>query len=198
MVNMEVWFPPQVDTTPLLHSHDLKECGSIAPPGHFGWFVPAALSRLEDCWTVFTRPETAARFDVDEFTLENLRNFTVDPVTESHFCEEPFCERGMYIPQWCRGNPCALLLTSYTNVTDFVKDHIDEMELYVKVAWVGSNLKYVTETLTKELLARKSDTNRYYSKHLLILYTREATVSHQTIVKTPINPFATAKFSKKM
>ncbi|XP_017753016.1 PREDICTED: uncharacterized protein LOC108545751 [Eufriesea mexicana] len=171
MVNMEVWFPPQVDTTPLLHLHDVKECGSIAPPGHFGWFVPAPLSRLGDNWVIFARPETAARFDVDEFTLENIRNFTVNQATESHFCDEPFCQRGMYIPERCRGNPCALLLTSYANVTNFVKDHIDEMKLYVKVAWVGSNLKYVTETLTKELLSRNSTASDVNSSLVFLHWT---------------------------
>ncbi|XP_043507447.1 uncharacterized protein LOC122527382 isoform X1 [Frieseomelitta varia] len=151
MVNMETWIPAQLDTMPLLNSHDVKECGSIAPPGHFGWFVPVSLSRFSDNWMTFAKRETAARFDVDEMTLENVRNFTMDPVTRAHYCQESFCQDGMYIPERCRGKPCALLFAGYSNVTDFVRDHIDRMKLYVKVIWVGPELKHVTETLTENL-----------------------------------------------
>ncbi|XP_017886547.1 uncharacterized protein LOC108628852 [Ceratina calcarata] len=160
MVNMEVWIPPQLDTMPLLTSHDVKECGSIAPPGHFGWFVPAALSRLHDSWITFTKRETAARFAVDERTLESVRNFTTDPETRTHYCNESFCQRGMYVPDWCQNETCALLLTSYPDATDFVRSHIEEMRLYVKVAWVGSNLKYLSETLTEELSTDRNVTDR--------------------------------------
>ncbi|XP_012143005.2 uncharacterized protein LOC100883782 isoform X1 [Megachile rotundata] len=150
MVNMEVWIPPQLDTMPLLNANDVKECGSIAPPGHFGWFVPKSLSRLGDSWITFTRPETATRFDVDEHTLSRIQNFTVNPINKTYYCAEPFCQQGMYVPERCQGQSCALLLTSYPNVTDYVKSHIDSLKLYVKVVWVGPNLKYLTETLTRE------------------------------------------------
>lgn len=175
MVNMETWIPAQLDTMPLLNSHDVKECGSIAPPGHFGWFVPVSLSRLGDNWATFAKRETAARFDVDELTLDNVRNFTMDPVTKAHYCQESFCQDGMYIPEWCRGEPCALLFTGYSNVTDFVRDHIDRMKLYVKVIWVGPELKHVTETLTENLTSLNSAApagNRYLAHffvHALVL-----------------------------
>lgn len=162
MVNMEVWIPTHLDTMSLQNSLDVKECGSIAPPGHFGWFVPVALSRPGDSWIIFTKRETAARFDVDEFTLDNIRNFTINPATKADYCQQSFCQDGLYIPEWCQGKPCALLLTSYGNITDFVKDHIDQLKLYVKVAWVGPNLKYVTETLTKELLLIRNLTHDRY------------------------------------
>ena len=164
MVNMETWIPAQLDTMPLFNSHDVKECGSIAPPGHFGWFVPVSLSRFDDNWATFAKRETAARFDVDEITLDNVRNFTVDPATRAHYCQESFCHDGMYIPERCRGEPCALLFAGFGNVTDFVRDHIDRMKLYVKVIWVGPELKHVTETLTENLTLLNSAApagNRY-------------------------------------
>ncbi|KOC65570.1 Insulin-like peptide receptor [Habropoda laboriosa] len=176
MVNMEVWIPPQMDTMPLLYTHDVKECGSIAPPGHFGWFVPAALSRLGDSWLTFASRETAARFDMDEFTLGIVKNFTVDPVTKTHYCQESFCHRGMYIPERCQGKPCALLLTGDPIVTDFVKDHIDQLNLYVKVAWVGPNLKYLTETLSRELLIGLNSTARAADRSLVIMHWTPSTV----------------------
>lgn len=164
MVNMETWIPTQLDTMPLLNSHDVKECGSIAPPGHFGWFIPALLSSLDDNWVTFAKRETAARFDVDEITLGNVRNLTVDPATGAHYCQESFCQDGMYIPERCRGKPCALLFAGYSNVTDFVREHIDRMKLYVKVIWIGPELKHVTETLTENLASLNSAApagNRY-------------------------------------
>lgn len=169
MVNMEVWIPPQLDTMPLLNSHEVKECGSIAPPGHFGWFVPIALSRRSDSWIIFTELEKASRFEMDESTLENIRNFTIDPKNRTYYCQESYCQRGMYIPEWCQGKPCALLLTSYINATSFVKDHIDQMKLYVKVIWFGSNLKHVIKLAEELLFDRNSSTStdRYYTRSLL-------------------------------
>lgn len=174
MVNMEVWIPPQLDTMPLLNTHDVKECGSIAPPGHFGWFVPVELSRLGDSWITFINRETAARFDVDKSTLSDIENFTVDPATKAHYCTEPFCHQGMYIPERCQEGSCALLLTSYPDITDFVKDHIDEMKLYVKVAWVGPNLKHLLETLTNQLSVYRNSTvpivDRYHLAYFSAIY----------------------------
>ena len=155
MVNMEVWVPPQEDTMPLLHHYDVKECGSVTSPGRFGWFVPKSLSQPDDSWRTFVRQETAARFDVDDTNLHRIRGFTKDPVTGEHYCREAFCNQGMYVPEHCQAlrhktQPCALLLTEDPDHTDFVKDHIDQLKLYVKVAWVGPNLKNLVKMIEKE------------------------------------------------
>lgn len=42
------------------------------------------------------------------------------------------------------------LLSSHQEDTLFVKEHIDELKLYVKVAWFGDNLRYVTRALFKQ------------------------------------------------
>ncbi|XP_054006339.1 uncharacterized protein LOC128891132 [Hylaeus anthracinus] len=154
MVNMETWIPPQLDTVPLLNTRHVKDCGSVASPGHFGWFVPKALSRLES-WVTFLRPETAARFDVDDTTLLRIQKFTIDPSVNSFYCEEKYCRQGMYVPKWCQGHEqmtqhCALLFASQPDVTNFVKSAIEKMKLYVKVAWVGPHLKNLTDDLTTE------------------------------------------------
>ncbi|CAL7950409.1 unnamed protein product [Xylocopa violacea] len=169
MVNMEVWIPSQLDTIPLLNSHEIKECGFIAPPGHFGWFVPSELSSISDNWITFTNRETASRFDVDASTLNMIRNFTVDLPSNTTHCQESFCQEGMYVPQWCQEKSCALLLASYPDVTGFVVDHIETMRLYARVAWVGSNLKYLTETLTRELYLNRSS-NSTIDRSLVILH----------------------------
>ncbi|XP_076766818.1 uncharacterized protein LOC143433365 [Xylocopa sonorina] len=170
MVNMEVWIPSQLDTTPLLNSLELKECGFIAPPGHFGWFVPTELSSINDNWITFTNRETASRFDVDASTLNTIGNLTVDWASNTSRCQEPLCQDGMYIPQWCQEKSCALLLASYPDVTGFVVDHIETMRLYVRVAWVGSNLKYLTETLTRELYLNRSSNSSTIDRSLVIVH----------------------------
>ncbi|XP_071557353.1 uncharacterized protein [Temnothorax nylanderi] len=153
MVNMEVWIPPQQDTSPLLSKYDVKECGSIAPPGHFGWFVPTELARPDDSWLVFTRLETASRFAIDGVNLQMVKNRMQNENLTEYYCHEAFCQDGMYIPERCRDRGqqrppnCALLLAAYPDETRFVKEHIDQMKLYVKVAWVGPNLGYLTHRL---------------------------------------------------
>lgn len=175
MVNMEVWIPPQQDTMPLLNKYDVKECGLVAPPGHFGWFVPEALSRPDDSWLLFSKLETASRFAIDEIYLPTVKNFTLnlDYPNGDYYCRDAFCQQGMYVPEQCQSQGqqqkapnCALLLAGYPNTTGFVKEHIDRMKLYVKVAWVGPNLRYLTKFLTKEYMqfARNSSAsieNRY-------------------------------------
>ncbi|XP_077272002.1 uncharacterized protein LOC143902726 [Temnothorax americanus] len=179
MVNMEVWIPPQQDTSPLLSKYDVKECGSIAPPGHFGWFVPTELARPDDSWLVFTRLETASRFAIDGVNLQMVKNCMKNENMTEYYCHEAFCQDGMYIPERCRDRGqqrppnCALLLAAYPDETRFVKEHIDQMKLYVKVAWVGPNLGYLTrkllETYQHALHARNSSAS-IENRSLVILH----------------------------
>ncbi|XP_076285290.1 uncharacterized protein LOC143211458 [Lasioglossum baleicum] len=156
LVNLETWIPAHIDPKPLETFYtDVRDLGSIAPPGHFGWLVPEPLSRPGEFWTTFTKPETAARFDVDEGTLSLIRNNAVNSNTGGYYCNETYCRQGMYIPERCQNRQCALLITSHPDVTSFVKDDIDEMKLYVRVIWVGPNLKHLTETLTTDYLQRE-------------------------------------------
>ncbi|XP_014611297.1 PREDICTED: receptor-type guanylate cyclase gcy-4-like isoform X1 [Polistes canadensis] len=155
MVNMEVWILPQEDTMPLLNKYEVKECGAIAPPGHFSWFIPEKLYRMDDNWVSFTNRESAARFDVSESILLRIKNFTMNPNTKRYYCETSFCQNGMYIPRQCQAigkqvQPCALLLAGHLDITSFVKEDIDSLNLYVKVAWVGSHLKELTDNLIEE------------------------------------------------
>lgn len=180
MVNMEVWIPPQQDTMPLLKRYDVKECGSIAPPGYFGWFIPQELSRPDDTWLIFSKLEKVSRFSIDGTYLSIVKNFTIDPKTSNYYCQEVFCQDGIYVPEYCHTSEmfgqvsrCALLLTGYPDETDFVKDHIDQMKLYVKVAWVGPHLKHLTKYLTKEYMQFTQNTsapidNRYIGAKMIL------------------------------
>ncbi|XP_076647965.1 uncharacterized protein LOC143356288 [Halictus rubicundus] len=171
LVNLEAWIPSQEDTTPLHNLYtDVKDLGTIAPPGHFGWLVPEPFSRAGESWGTFTRPETAARFDVDERTLSLVRNYAVNPITGEYYCNETFCRQGMYIPERCQGHQsCALLISSHPDVTSFVKNDIDEMKLYVRVIWVGPNLKHLTETLTGDYLQRQQESMTPSDSRSLVL-----------------------------
>lgn len=172
---MEVWIPPQEDTIPLLNKYEVKECGLVAPPGHFGWFVPEVLARPDDSWLVFSKLESASRFAIDETYLPMVKNYTMDPRTWNYYCRESFCQHGMYIPEQCQKQQnapnCALLLAEYPDVTRFVKEHIDQMKLYVKVVWVGPNLRHLSKYLTREYMqlsrnASASTENRYFMRNV--------------------------------
>ncbi|KAJ8686553.1 hypothetical protein QAD02_022347 [Eretmocerus hayati] len=168
IVNMEVWIPTYVDILPLIDSHDVSQVGMVTSPGHFGWFIPESLSRIDDTWTLFARRDTVGRFDVDEENLRKIMNSTMNEVNE-YYCQEAFCQNGMYIPPQCQFQSCALLLADYASYTKFVKDSIDHLKLYVRVAWVGPHLRTLVRTLTKEYL-QLSSTSSTPSKSLVILH----------------------------
>lgn len=95
MVNLEVWIPPENNTAPLMDNH-IKECGYIAPPGRFGWFIPVELishlrlildkrwsPEAQDLhWTAFRDIRVSAVFSVtnklDMRLIEesSIKNFT--------------------------------------------------------------------------------------------------------------------------
>lgn len=160
MVNMEAWIPPQEDTTQILNRYDVKECGSITTPGRFSWYIPIELSDPDDNWRTFAYPKTASRFDLNDTILTLIQNLTQAP-NGRYYCQEAFCNKGMYIPAHCQkqgildlNSSCALLLASESDVTYFIKDHIDILNLYVKVVWIGPHLRNFTRFLTKEYLGR--------------------------------------------
>lgn len=172
MVNMEVWTPPHLDTMPLLNKYNVKELGSITSPGRFGWFTPETLSKIDDNWLTFTKRESASRFVLDDNSLKLVRNNLMNPRTREFYCQTEFCQNGMYIPKQCqlhKNESCATLLAEYPDVTSFIKDHIDLLKLYVQVAWVGPNLKYLTKYLTKQLSENITLTN-ISNKSIVILH----------------------------
>lgn len=71
-------------------------------------------------------------------------------------CMDPACENGMYVPSQCKSSrrPCGYLLTSHYNDTKFVISDIDDLQLYVKVVWLGPNLKQVSNKLKEKYLKR--------------------------------------------
>ncbi|XP_046995878.1 uncharacterized protein LOC124607652 [Schistocerca americana] len=158
MINVEVWLPAQYNAANYSEYYGVKDCGLIAPPGRFGWFIPSKLSYMTpgmDHWKFFTNPKEVSIFDVKgDKDMDFIRKHMKDKSANSYYCRTDFCENGIYSPDWCSDSTknntanCALLLAGYPGQTAFVVDHIRELRLYVKVAWLGPNLKNVTETLT--------------------------------------------------
>lgn len=154
MVNLEVWFPPEVNIIPWEQSAQIKDYGIIAPPGRFGWFIPTNLSYISknmDHWRIFASPETAKYFAFTESEMDTIKQHTKSSTTSKYYCEESFCKNGMYVPDRCLENTCALLLAGYADISGFVEEHISTLQLYVKVAWVGPHLRSIVSSFTKML-----------------------------------------------
>ncbi|XP_067007078.2 uncharacterized protein [Anabrus simplex] len=163
-VNLEVWLPPQMDIAVFANLFHVKDCGNVSPPGRFGWFIPSNFSHRNpgmDHWRIFADPMKAKLFDLSENDLNYVQQF-VQSSPESHFCEEDYCTKGMYIPERCKPlrhktQPCAFLFAAYPADTGFVKQDIDDLHLFVKVVWVGPHLLNVTKTLTERILTTNAN-----------------------------------------
>lgn len=50
-INLEVWISPDFDT---FEKEYVKECGNVAPPGRFGWFIPIEFGKpIEQYYSKF-------------------------------------------------------------------------------------------------------------------------------------------------
>lgn len=82
MVNLDVQITPDEDLRSFLNIYPMIECGSIAPPGRFGWFIPEQLSKVvpnTDHWRFFRDPSSAHLFDIikdDDLIKRNSVNAT--------------------------------------------------------------------------------------------------------------------------
>lgn len=70
-----------------------------------------------------------------------------------------------YTPPQCEHVKCVILLSGHQADTVFVTNHIDELELYVKVVWFGDSLKYVTENLFEQFRDKESDKKSFIVLH---------------------------------
>ncbi|KAJ8951813.1 hypothetical protein NQ318_019786 [Aromia moschata] len=151
-INLEAWVGPEVDT---YHSIFVKDCGNVGPPGRFGWFIPVELAGpvkdyygkgvwsdnvREVHWSFFADRQRVANFDFGPDILDEL-------IERNHFNRVNGSGSDMYTPAQCYKKPCAVLLAPHPKSTDFLVDQIDEMNLLVKVLWLGDRLGHVVEEL---------------------------------------------------
>lgn len=151
MVNLEVWLPTDRNTIHLVETYSVKECGNIAPPGRYGWFIPKNLSKPEyEDWRIFKQPEKAKLFSLTENERIGLKKYTIsinNGTYVEHFCSENYCKNGFYTPDKCRGRSCAVLITTFPSDTGFVIEDIERFNLLVEVVWVGPHLRTVVNNL---------------------------------------------------
>ncbi|KAE8743927.1 NeuroparsinReceptor [Frankliniella occidentalis] len=154
MVNLEVWTGPDDSLAQWWseHSMNVLEAGPVTNPGRFAWFVPRdGRGELSDLtWKSFNSPGTAERFSLSSHDFDF---FNIDKVLrddKGFYCTEEFCENGRYTPSRCKlSQNCATLFTSYSDMTGFVKHHIEELQLFVEVIWVGPHLGNLTTEIAK-------------------------------------------------
>uniref|UniRef100_A0A1B6EJJ0 Gamma-aminobutyric acid type B receptor subunit 2 n=1 Tax=Cuerna arida TaxID=1464854 RepID=A0A1B6EJJ0_9HEMI len=150
VLNTEVWLSPEGDPEAWLQEHRIKQCGPIGPPSRFGWFIPKILlsnRNLLTYWEIFISPDKAKLFALADTEMELVQEFTKD-ADSSYFCNEEFCNNGIYTPQQCENQTCAVLLAGFTDSTEFVVLHIERLKLLVRVVWVGPHLDDLVNKLT--------------------------------------------------
>ncbi|KAB0792760.1 hypothetical protein PPYR_14719 [Photinus pyralis] len=166
MINVEVWVSPEFDTIPLLDTHHVRDCGTIAPPIRLGWFIPLTKDTMqlppmerEVHWSSFKDSKYVQSFDIlNEADRNLISSYSRD--SSNYYCSDRVCDKGMYTPPQCTSPtkfsyvPCAILLAPYYNNTKFVIKQIDDLKLLVKVVWLGPNLKHVVTQLKN---SRNSD-----------------------------------------
>ncbi|KAK8378937.1 hypothetical protein O3P69_009579 [Scylla paramamosain] len=148
MLNMEVWIPPTVSDLNITAESD---GGKHASGGRFGWFVSKNSSTqpgiITDHWRSFQQDEVAEIFSLlpqEEYDLRH--NYTVDtihstPSQKRYWCEEEYCNEGVFTPPLCAGRKCAtLLIGNHSDYNEFLKEQVEKERLLVQLAWVGPNL----------------------------------------------------------
>ncbi|KAK9510835.1 hypothetical protein O3M35_005535 [Rhynocoris fuscipes] len=165
LVDLEVRIPSYINPINYTELLGVKDCGNIGPPGRYGWFIPKKLlpnhvesvndyAKSFDHWKIFKYLETAQLFSLSEDDWQYvLKNTRVNTLNKNYYCEKSFCENGIYTPERCKGRKeCAVLIAEDPDMTEFVKADIEKLNLYVKVAWVGSAMKvvkYLTDSHSK-------------------------------------------------
>ncbi|KAF5297767.1 hypothetical protein FQR65_LT09941 [Abscondita terminalis] len=186
MINVEVWVPPEFDTIPLLDTHHVRECGTIAPPVRFGWFIPIIndkrfpASDRDIHWSLLKDSKYVQNYEIrDESDWNLIMANSKNPQTKEYYCRAHHCERGLFIPNQCAGAKhqhvsCAILLAPYYNNTQFVVNQINDLKLYVKVVWLGPNLKQVMTQLKNNYVRRNSE-----QKFIVLNWTPSEVIPHE-------------------
>jgi len=159
MVSLDTWLPP----SSFVDKWGLIDVGQLGPAGRFGWFIPSRTEEqyppLRDHWKVFRSNDSLDPFLLTDGQIEFIQMRMSRPsrpedsgIQKSYFCHEKFCRDGFFTPPQCLNNKCAVLVTDYpalssTFNTSLVTELINSNNLYVKIAFVGSNLEKVVSFL---------------------------------------------------
>ncbi|XP_066143378.1 uncharacterized protein [Euwallacea fornicatus] len=197
-INLEVWISPEYDT---YVTDFVKECGNLSPPGRFGWFIPINLTGpIKEYysqegrtdirtihWRHFRDPNFVKFFEIEDKVVDTLLKMAFENATKTLFVcpDSEGCVNSTFVPPQCEGTQvCALLLTADYLALKFVKKHIMENELYVKVLFLGKKLEsmvhYVTNSVYNHTKNNKSLVILSWTPSDVILYERNfVTVSFE-------------------
>ncbi|XP_022900900.2 uncharacterized protein [Onthophagus taurus] len=157
MVNLEVWVPPHMDTVTQLASENVLDCGMLGNPGQFSWFIPKNLTGPianfdpnwprdfgDVPWTLFKDENFSSTFHIyDKSALLGATQLNMTACYNEETCA--------YIPEKCLGKTCATLLAPMNHHTEFLKDQINDYDIYVEVIWLGEHFKQATRKVQNSL-----------------------------------------------
>ncbi|XP_043236626.1 receptor-type guanylate cyclase gcy-5-like isoform X2 [Amphibalanus amphitrite] len=141
LINLQAWTPASYDLDFWAH-YNVLYAGRLGPETRIGWFLQERVSNssrsIVDHWRAFQHPETARVFNYTDAEVQRLRRHLWDG--HRYNCEDARCVDGVFVPDACRGNHCAVLLASTSNESGYVIELILKYHLQVRVFWVGDNL----------------------------------------------------------
>ncbi|XP_072396651.1 uncharacterized protein [Diabrotica undecimpunctata] len=172
-INLEVWTSPDYDT---FAKEFVKEVGTVAPPGRFGWFIPKKFARpikkyysdrffwddsiQEVHWSFFLDIRLASSFALDNSILNRIvynNSYHKESGTNEYVCPRDTCEESMYTPPQCiGGKDCAVLLAPGFNSSKFLIEQVNEIGAFVKILWLGKGLKPTIRLLNEHFLQQRS------------------------------------------
>lgn len=103
-----------------------------------------------------------------------------------------------YIPDHCKNQQCVTLLSGHVADTYFLKHHINELKLYVKIAWFGDNLRHVIKTLLERLSEKRFKNQKsFVVAHWTPSEIMEMDTEYETIIMPKCEQFV-SDLSKEM
>lgn len=135
----------------------------------FGLYIPKALitdKRKTYPYTMFQSKDKEFYKMKDQYKIDD--NMLIYIIKHLERCTHALCSKlGYFKPTHCNNDldPCATVLSSYNEDTNFVIDHINELKLKLNVYWMGDKLR---KTI-KYLLGRYSHES-FEKKMFLVLH----------------------------
>ncbi|KAF0308852.1 Insulin-like growth factor 1 receptor [Amphibalanus amphitrite] len=134
-INLEVWTLPGYEhEQDITLMYNVMYAGPLGAVTRIGWFfqelVANSSDEVLDHWRAFLRPDAVKTFNYTTAEVAELRQNLVDPETGRYNCEHPVCEDGMFIPPWCRGVHCAVLLASNSGEVGHIIEQITVFRLH--------------------------------------------------------------------
>lgn len=172
IVDLSVSMPADYHISPL----NIDTVGSIGNV-QYGWFIPKKLMHTDKPtpfvpYTILQDPSTDdfQPFVLDSSIAEDISFFSDTCMYCGSKCE-------VYIPEQCKTNTCATVLSSRRGDTGFATQFIDEYKLYAKVYWLGDCLDSVKDQLTQVLINQNNNRISNKKSFLILHWTPSEIIS---------------------